>query len=227
MPRTEMAKGIGKILVAATGKGGAGKTTSVACLAVYWHLAGKKVALFDVDANQTLTRWHANGETLSEMTLHSSTDETKMIPIISELASAHDITLVDCAGISNQAMIFAVGASDLVLIPAMADEANVFEAARMCRIVENVANMTKRPIKFRSLLCRVKRAVVAGHARNQLVALGADPLTAQLNDRVVFQEATFHGSSPTVLAPKSGAAQNIDELAQEVGAILWPRSKKK
>jgi chromosome partitioning protein len=218
-----MAKGLGKILVAATGKGGAGKTTSIACLAVYWHLAGKKVALFDVDANQTLTRWHETGDVLSEMTIRSSTDEMTMIPIISELASAHDITLVDCAGISNQAMIFAVGAADLVLIPAMTDEANVFEAARMCRIVENVANMTKKPIKFRSLLCRVKRAVVARHARAQLDGLGADPLDAQLDDRVVFQEATFHGSSPTVLAPKSSAAQNIEELASEVGQILWAR----
>ncbi|NQV99568.1 MAG: hypothetical protein HQ483_07710 [Rhodospirillales bacterium] len=221
-----MAKGMGKILVAATGKGGAGKTTSIACLAIYWHLAGKSVALLDVDANQTLTRWHAHGDVLSEMTLRSATDETLMIPIISELAADHDITLVDCAGANNQAMIFAVGAADLVLIPAMTDEANVFEAARMHRIVDNVISLTKRAIASRSLLCRVKRAVVANHARAQLEALNTNPLDAQLHDRVIFQEATFHGSSPTVLAPKSASARDIEHLAQEIELILWRESAK-
>ena len=214
----------GKVLVAATGKGGAGKTTSVACLAAYWQAAGKSVALLDLDANQTLTRWHGKGDILSHMTLKSELDEHAVIPTIDKLAAEHDITLVDCAGFNNQTMIFAVGCADLVLIPVITDEANVFEAGRMCKIVESTAYLTKRDIDVRTLLCRVKRAIVATHARSELQALGAKPLKGQLNDRVLFQEATFYGSAPTALEPSSAAARDVESLAREVEAILWDAS---
>ena len=214
-----------KILVAATGKGGAGKTTSVACLAAHWHLLGKNVGLVDLDANQTLTRWHGKGDVLSKMTLRSELDEHAVIPTIAELADKHDVVLVDCAGFSNQSMIFAVGCADLVIIPVMADEANVFEAGRMCKIVESTAYLTKRAIEARTLLCRVKRAVVATHARSELHALDARPLQSQLNDRVLFQEATFYGSAPNVLEPNSAAARDIEGLAREVDAILWDEAR--
>ncbi|HEX3497723.1 MAG TPA: ParA family protein [Stellaceae bacterium] len=218
-----MEDSVGKILVAATGKGGAGKSTTVACLAVYWHQAGKRVALVDSDPNQTLTRWHAKRSALSEIALRTQLDEHAIIPTIAEMASDHDVVLVDCAGFGNQAMVFAIGAADLVLIPVMTDEANVFEALRTWKIVESASLLTRRKIPAQTLLCRVKRSGIAAHARAQLVTLKAPPLEAQLNDRVLFQEATFHGSSPTALAPTSEAARDIAAVATEVEGLLWPR----
>ncbi|MBI3451900.1 MAG: ParA family protein [Rhodospirillales bacterium] len=214
----------GKILVAATGKGGAGKSTTVACLATYWQRANRKVALVDADPNQTLTRWHAKGNALSSMTLRTQLDEHAMIDTLGDLAGDHDLVMVDCAGFGNQAMVFAIGAADIVLIPVMTDEANIFEALRTRKIVDSASQLTKRMIMARTLLCRVKRAAVADHARSQLETLRADPLAAQLNDRVAFQEATFHGSSPTVLSPGSPAAQDIEALAAELEQLIWPRT---
>jgi hypothetical protein len=37
---------------------------------------------------------------------------------------------------------------------------------------------------------------------------------------VLFQEATFHGASPTVLAPSSTAAAEVALLAREVEWLL-------
>ena len=139
------------------------------------------------------------------------------------MASDHDIVLVDCAGFGNQAMVFAIGAADLVLIPVMTDEANVFEALRTWKIVESASLLTRRKIPAQTLLCRVKRSSIATHARGQLVTLKAPPLEAQLNDRVLFQEATFHGSSPTARAPTSDAARDVATVATEVEGLLWPR----
>jgi len=218
-----MQESVGKILVAATGKGGAGKSTTIACLATFWHKAGRKVALVDSDPNQTLTRWHAKRGVLSEMMLTTQLDEHAVIPTVAEMAGRHDVVLVDCAGFGNQAMVFAIGAADLVLVPVMTDEANVFEAVRTFKIIESASLLTRRKIPARSLLCRVKRTAIAAHARAQLLALNAAPLAAQLNDRVLFQEATFHGSSPSVLAPSSEAARDIAGVAAEVETLLWPR----
>jgi len=211
----------GRVLVAATGKGGAGKSTVVACLAVHWHRLGRSVALVDADPNQTLLRWHSKRGALSALTLRAETDEHAIIPVIEELAETHDLVLVDCAGFGNQAMVFAIGAADLVLIPVMTDEANVFEAVRTRKLVESASRLTRRAIPARTLLTRVKRATVSTHTYDQLVALQADPLSARLPDRAVYQEATYHGSSPTDLDPESAAAQDIETLATELERLDW------
>jgi chromosome partitioning protein len=179
------------------------------------------VALVDADANQTLTRWHAKGDVLSKLTLRTQLDDHAIITTAAELAADHDIVLVDCAGFSNQAMVFAIGAADFVLIPVMTDEANVFEALRTRKIVQSASLLTKRTIPARTLLCRVKRSTIATHTRTQLEQLHAEPLETQISDRVIFQEATFHGSSPTVLEPGGAAADDIARLAREIEPMLW------
>jgi len=211
----------GQVLVAATGKGGSGKSTVIACLAIHWRRAGRSVALVDADPNRTLTRWHAKGGALASMVLRAETDEHAIIPLIGELAAAHDLVLVDCAGFGNQAMVFAIGAADLVLIPVMTDEANVFEAMRTRKLVESASRLTRRAIPARTLMNRVKRATVSTHTHDQLVALGAEPLAQRLADRAIYQEASFHGSSPSDLDPASAAAQDIALLADELQRLDW------
>jgi Mrp family chromosome partitioning ATPase len=56
----------GRVILAATAKGGAGKSTTIACLACWWQAAGRSIALVDADPNRTLTRWHAKGAALEE-----------------------------------------------------------------------------------------------------------------------------------------------------------------
>lgn len=211
----------GKVIVAATAKGGAGKTTSVACLACHWAAHGLRMALLDTDPSQTLARWHNKGNDLAALTLRSETDEHQIIPAINELTGSHDLVIVDCAGFSNQSMIFALGAADLVLVPAMTDEANIFEAAKMKRLVDSTSQLTRREIPVRAVLCRVKRSQVAEHARFQLRQLGVSPLSSQFNDRVAFQEASFYGTAPVNLAPSSAAAKDIRAVAEELEPVLW------
>lgn len=212
----------GRVILAATAKGGAGKSTTIACLASWWHAAGRGVALVDADPNRTLTRWHAKGAALGAMPLVTEAHEDRIAEAIAGLAAAHELVLVDCPGFNGQVTLFAVGAADCVLIPCMTDEANVFEALRMRRLVENVAKLANRPIPAHALLTRVKRAAVVAHSRAQLESLQARPLASFLSDRAVFQEASFHGSSPVALEPRGQATREIAALAAEVWAILAP-----
>jgi chromosome partitioning protein len=128
---------------------------------------------------------------------------------------------VDCPGFGSQVTVFAIGTADLVLIPSMTDEANVFEALRMRRIVESASRLTRRKIPSRTLLTRVKRAGVAEHSHRQLIALEAEPLESRLSDRSIFQEATFHGSSPVILEPSGAAAREVAGLARELESLEW------
>ena len=211
----------GKALVVASTKGGAGKTTMIVCLAVYWLVRGRTVALLDVDPNQTLSRWHSKGMALSGATLRTTSDEIEIVGEMAELAEVHDIVLVDCPGFGNQSMVFAIGGADLVLIPAMADEASVFEALRVRKLVGSAAMLTKREISVRTVLSRVKRAAIVDHTWNQLTELETQPLASRLGDRTVFQESSYHGASPIELAPKSAATTEIEALAKEIEPLIF------
>ncbi|MDA0369763.1 MAG: ParA family protein [Proteobacteria bacterium] len=211
----------GKALVVASTKGGAGKTTMIVCLAVHWLLNGRTVALLDVDPNQTLSRWHSKGMALSGATLRTTSDEIEIVGEMTELVESHDIVLVDCPGFGNQSMVFAIGGADLVLIPSMADEASVFEALRVRKLVDSAAVLTKREISARTVLSRVKRAAIVDHTWNQLTELGTHPLDSRLGDRTVFQESSYHGASPVELAPKSSASAEIGALAKEIEPLIF------
>ena len=213
----------GRVILAATAKGGAGKSTTIACLACWWQAAGRSIALVDADPNRTLTRWHAKGAALGAVPLVSEAHEERIVDAIDGLTAAHELVLVDCPGFNGQVTLFAVGTADCVLIPCMTDEANVFEALRMGKLVDNVAKLANRPIPSYALLTRVKRASVAAHSRAQLETLQARPLTSFLSDRAVFQESSFHGSSPVALEPRGQATREIKALAAEVWAIIAPK----
>ena len=49
---------MGKIITFANQKGGSGKTTLAANLAVLWSNSGYKVAVIDADAQKSLAYWH-------------------------------------------------------------------------------------------------------------------------------------------------------------------------
>ena len=208
------------VITVATIKGGSGKSTLVAGLASYWSSMGRKIALIDADPNGTLTRWCEKPNSLSSLPLSSNVDEYSMVPEINRYKAYRDFILIDCAGFASQSMIFALGASDAVLIPVMADEANIYEAVRTQRLVENAAAMAgKKPLAL-GVLNRVKRALVTEHSKEQLDQLGLPLLSATIGDRAIFQEASFHGSSPVELAPSSLAAMEVRAVANEVEGIV-------
>ena len=44
------------IITIATMKGGSGKSTLASCLAVHWHLTGRRAAIIDADPQRTIVR---------------------------------------------------------------------------------------------------------------------------------------------------------------------------
>lgn len=209
------------VLVVATSKGGTGKTTIAASLAGYWRSDGKRVAMLDTDPNQAATRWIRKGESYKDVESQATADEHAIIGAVQDLGERADLVIVDTAGFGNQSMIYAVGIADLVLIPVMADEASLFEATKMKKVIHSASALTRREIAFRTVLNRVKRATVVRHTERQLEALGLNPVEARIGDRAVFQEASYHGASPQDLAPHTNASMEIRRLARELEPALF------
>ena len=208
------------IITVATSKGGAGKTTSVCCLALYFASQGLKVGMLDCDPNGTLTRWHAKGGALSQLPIISEVDEKQVFNSIASLSTANDVVLVDCPGFNSRVMVYALGVANLVLVPVMTDEANLFEAIRTKMLADWASTATKRPIEVRAFLSRIKGSNLVSHSRSELEKAGVQLLKASVADRIAFQEASYFGSSPLVDDPSSSAALDVIRLASEVAAIL-------
>ena len=113
-----------KVITLATTKGGTGKTTLAVSLASYWNGKGIKVAALDADPNQNLQNWLAKGK-LQDIPFKADADENYLIDAIDELAQESDVVVVDMAGVGNQALVYAIGISSLVIIPARTSEDDV------------------------------------------------------------------------------------------------------
>lgn len=211
------------ILVVATSKGGTGKTTLGVSLAAYWRDNGRKIAILDTDPNQAMMRWASKGaDGFRDIPVQACSDEHAIIENVGELGADKDLVIVDTAGFGNQAMIYAVGVADLVLVPVMADEASLLEAAKMKKVIDSASTLTRREITFRTVLNRVKRmTTVVRHTERNLEQLGLRPASTRVGDRVVFQEASYHGDSPLNLSPNSPAGVEIRKLARELEPNLF------
>lgn len=108
-----------KTIAFVTQKGGAGKTTLAASLAVAAEQAGEVVALLDLDPQGSLTAWGENRE--ADTPAFDSLDASlvrQLDDILTRLAKqGFTVTILDTAGIDGAGTHLAISAADLSLIP--------------------------------------------------------------------------------------------------------------
>ena len=188
----------------ASSKGGTGKSTLAASLAVAAMQAGEKPHLIDMDPQLSLTAWHARRK-LDDPPIDRIEKSLLLRGALSVL-DQRGITLViiDTAGVSSDRAKAAMEHSDLVMVPARASALDL-EAAR-----PTLAELYRldRPNAF------VLNAVAAGrNARNEdagralgLLGLLADPPIVQRADHV---DAIGLGLGVTEFNPDGKAAAEI------------------
>ena len=113
-----MARGI---LTVAQQKGGVGKTTIAAQLAVAWASAGRSVAVVDVDPQGTMTAWYGLreewlGPDHTGLTFERL-DFRRLAPVADRLARDHDLVVIDCPPHAEADTRSAMRVADLVLVP--------------------------------------------------------------------------------------------------------------
>lgn len=108
------------VLTVAQQKGGAGKTTVAAHLAVAWAGRGKRVALIDIDPQRSLSAWaELRAETLGEendIEAHAA-EGWKARSLVDRLARNHDVIVIDSPPRIETDARSAIRAATLTLIP--------------------------------------------------------------------------------------------------------------
>jgi chromosome partitioning protein len=205
----------------ASTKGGVGKTTLafIIATAMCRRIESDKdfrVACIDADPNATLDI--ALRKANNPHVLSVQSDAETLLPTLRDAQRSANMVLIDLEGSANQAMLYACGKSDLVLIPAQPSAFDVREARKTADVVNQAADLVGREIAVQVVLTRmpVLRQRVADHSKAQFAKANLPILPVELFQRAAFQTMTYTGIPPFEADPTSGAAANVEAIVDAV-----------
>lgn len=209
---------MGFVITVAQQKGGSGKTTLAANLAVAFQAQGLRVAVLDTDAQGSLGRWFMARRERGEAGMEFSTASAWGVSYECEkLRKASDVVIIDTPPKVDADLRPALREADLVLVPVAASHVDLWA-------IDGVLDLVAREGK-RALL--VLNRAKAGNRLTAEVAEAAaafgEVAQARLGSRVVFAETlgTGYGAAE---AGKSAARDEVAALAAEVLARVSPAS---
>jgi chromosome partitioning protein len=202
------------IITIAQQKGGAGKTTLAAHLALAWA-ADHRVAVIDIDPQASLATWfRLRRERLGELAQAmdvSALGGWRVAAEVERQARNHDIVVIDSAPHAETEARIAVRAASLVLVPVQPSPMDVWAT----RPTLELARQERVPALL--VLNRVPaRANLTEAMAAELAQLGMPVAQAQIGNRVALAAALAEGKGILEAAPGSRAAQEILALAREV-----------
>jgi chromosome partitioning protein len=206
------------IITVATMKGGSGKSTVASCLAVHWHLQGRRCVIIDADPQRSIARLAARQRALGGIdVVEDATDQA--CNTARRLATAGGIVIIDTPGFRSEVTLACLAATDLMLVPV---KPSPFDVDRM---LDTINTLTKgavgwRPV-FRCLLTQTTRdSVIAKHIRAELADTGFPLLANEMINRVGYAEAALWGATPSLTDRTGAAAGDIAAIADEIDGIL-------
>lgn len=207
-----------RVITVAQQKGGAGKTTLVAHLAAQWAGQGRKIALIDIDPQESLTAWYkvrakANGADehidlrwVSGWRAGSEVDRLKR---------EFDLILIDSPPHAETGAKTAIRAADLVLVPLQLSPMDLWATKPTLQLIKT----EKRDCLL--VLNRVPhRGVLADEMRAAIAEERLPVAAATLGNRSVFAATLTKGKGVSEAAAKSTAGEEIAALAAEIDGRL-------
>ena len=203
-----MAKRLRAIVFVAQ-KGGAGKTTLAAMLAVAAAQSGEKVLAIDVDPQGALLAWgdrrDGNGQTGERLVVDRlAAGHMRHLPALLDALAAKGFTLVvlDTAGIEDTTTHQVIAAADLCLMPARPTRLDIEASRRTFRTAIALGKPTAFLLNQCPPTIRSPRAIEAAEVLKMLGVL-ADPI---MTFRADVQDAVAAGLGVTEYAPTGKAA---------------------
>jgi chromosome partitioning protein len=172
----------------ASSKGGAGKTTSTIIFGTELAAGGAGVIMIDADPALRLAKWADLAPPPDGIVVVASKGERYILDEIESAASNAAFVLIDLEGSASRLASYALGESDLVIIPSGEEQQDADAAIDTLSEVAREGRTRKRNIPSAILFCRTNVAVksrLEKHIRAQLTAV-APVFEAQLHRRTAF-----------------------------------------
>jgi chromosome partitioning protein len=207
----------GLVVTIAQRKGGAGKTTLAAQLAVAWARQGLRVALLDIDPQGSLAAWvdlrrgrlGANAIGFDFAALPG----WRAAQWIEDRARSTDLVVIDGPPHAETEAQIAARAAGLVLIPVQPSPLDLWATAATLKMARDER---RRPLV---VLNRVPpRSGLTERVAAELAATGAPIAATRIGNRVALVRAMASGLGVVESESTSPAAAEIAALAEEIRA---------
>jgi chromosome partitioning protein len=206
-----------KVVTIAQQKGGAGKTTLAAQLAVAWTGRGYSVALLDVDPQGSLSAWFGVRREggLEEKLTVAEVPGWKLSGEIDHLKTRCDIIVIDTPPHAETDARVAVRVASLVLVPVQPSPMDLWATKPTLAL----AQREKTPVTL--VLNRLpSRGKLADRVRAKIAAEAFPLAETALGNRSAFAASMMDGKGVVETQPKGLAATEIRALADELGRLL-------
>lgn len=208
----------GKVFTVAQQKGGAGKTTTTAHLAIAWMQLGRSVATVDIDPQGSLTRWHEVRCVATDGKpgfTHLQINGWRTQAEVEKLARTHDVVVIDSPPHAQTEARIAVRAASLVIAPVQPSPMDLWAMQPTLEL----AAQEKRPLLM--VLNRVPpRTNLADALAGEVAKLASPPAVtladAQIGNRTAYAGTLMTGMSVTETGKRTQAAVEMRALAQEI-----------
>ena len=208
-----------KVLTIAQQKGGTGKTTVAAQLAVAWAQRGRRVALVDLDTQESLSAWYwlrreLHGDKPDNIVLHESS-AGRLAMLLTRLKPEHDLIIVDSPPHTKTEAQTAIAKADLVITPVQLSPMDLWATKPTLAIAE------KERVSAVLVLNRVPpRGNMPAAVRDAITQKKLPVARATLGNRQAFASSLMEGLGVTESEPSSAASAEVLALATEISRRL-------
>jgi chromosome partitioning protein len=216
------------VIVFASPKGGAGKSTSAVVLATELALKGATVTAIDADPNKPVSQWAQRPGCPKNMTVLADVSEATIIETIEEAARRTTFVVVDLEGTASMTVAYAISRADLVIVPTQGSQLDAFEAAKAVKLIRQQERAFGRSIPYALLFTRTNSAIrprTLQHIREEFQKHNVPALRTQMNEREAFRAifsfgGTLESLEASQVSNRDAAIKNARELASEVITLL-------
>jgi len=196
-------------------KGGAGKTTLCAHLAVALAAGRRDVTVLDIDPQQSMITWFRKREELfgddDDSLDVEAVNDLRRSSQINSVARKRDIVLIDCPPHAGNEAKIAVRSADLVVVPVQPSPMDIWAT----RPTLNLAAREGKPVLM--VFNRVPaRANLTDEMLTEAKAYGVKVARTHVGNRVLFAGALNEGLTAGEMVPSGRAASEINRLTREV-----------
>lgn len=204
-----------KVITIAQQKGGAGKTTLAAHIAVALSQKGNRVAVIDIDPQGSLTHWHKIrekrfGEGYTGLSF-AAVSGWRVGGEVSRLRRQCDYVIIDSPPHTETEARSAIRSADLIVIPVQPSPTDLWAT----KATLELAKHEKIPVRV------VLNRVAVNSRLAQTIAAELPELTeTTLGNRVLFAASLMEGRCATEVEPTSIAAKEIKALVKEITNLI-------
>jgi chromosome partitioning protein len=216
------------VIVFASPKGGAGKSTSAVILATQLALKGAGVTAIDADPNRPLSQWAQMPGCPKNMTVLADVSEATIIETIEDAARRSTFVVVDLEGTASMAVAYAISRADLVIVPTQGSQLDAIEAGKAVKLIRQQERAFGRTIPYAILFTRTNAAIrprTLQHIRDEFKNHNVPSLRTQMQEREAFRAifsfgGTLESLDGSQVSNRDAAIKNARELAGEILTLL-------